>query len=94
MWSEGRTVKGECYMADLEHASLILRMAHKDFGALVGMWRNPLLPMRFSASLSSRSRGDKPRSAENAYFLYIPRMLWDMNQLHSVKQEPGGAEDY
>ena len=37
MWSEGRTVKGECCMADLEHARSMLRVAHKDFNALVGM---------------------------------------------------------
>lgn len=29
-------------MADLEHARSMLRMAHKDFNALVGMQENPL----------------------------------------------------
>lgn len=37
-----RTVKGEYCMADLEHASSLLRMAHKDFNALVGMQGNSL----------------------------------------------------
>lgn len=34
---EGHTVKGECCMADFEHARAMLRMAHKDFNALTGM---------------------------------------------------------
>ena len=39
---EGLIVKGGCCMADLEHAHSMLRMAHKDFNALVGMQGNPL----------------------------------------------------
>lgn len=34
----GRTVKGECCMADFEHARVMLRMAHKDFNALTGIF--------------------------------------------------------
>ena len=34
---EGRIVKGGCYMADLEQARSLLRMAYKDFNALIGM---------------------------------------------------------
>ena len=37
-----RTVKEGCCMADLEHANFLLRMAYKDFNALVGMLGNSL----------------------------------------------------
>jgi HEPN domain-containing protein len=34
--------KGDSFMGDLEHAASLLRMAHKDFNALLGMQGNPL----------------------------------------------------
>ena len=42
MWLEKRIAKGGCCMADLEHARSMLRMAHRDFNALVGMQSNLL----------------------------------------------------
>jgi hypothetical protein len=41
-------------MADLEHARSILRMAHKDFNALVGMRENPLFADEQSVFTSSK----------------------------------------
>ena len=42
MLLERRTVKGGCFMADLEQARSMLRMAYKDFNALIGMQGNSL----------------------------------------------------
>lgn len=42
MLLEGHIVKGGCCMADLEQARAMLRMACKDFNALIGMQGNSL----------------------------------------------------
>ncbi len=54
MSSEGRIVKGGCYMADLEQARSMLRMAYKDFNALIGMQGNSFFADEFSVSMSSK----------------------------------------
>jgi hypothetical protein len=42
MWLDVHIAKGGSFMGDLEYAASLLRMAHKDFNALVGMQVNPL----------------------------------------------------
>lgn len=42
MWWAELFARGKCCMAGLERARVMLRMAHRDFNALVGMLENPL----------------------------------------------------
>jgi HEPN domain-containing protein len=42
MWLAVRIARGGGFMGDLDHAHSLLRMAHKDFNALIGMQGNPL----------------------------------------------------
>ena len=40
VWRDGLVARGGCCMADFEHARAMLRMAHKDFNALTGIYCN------------------------------------------------------
>lgn len=48
-------------MADLEHASSLLRMAYKDFNALVGMQGNSLFADEIFGFQCNSTRGDTGR---------------------------------